>query len=129
MADIKALELLSSLSRSENTISRVTIQTTYGLVVEVTEDSTLDIRLSNPLRIQQPQALFWSLDNGGTDTTFSLITKHLSSGTSRTGRETRATKHMSTKMFWKSDTANCGPTHSAPGSRNTPRLSRLTNAN
>jgi hypothetical protein len=48
MAGIKALELLSSLSRSENTISRVTIQTTYGLVVEVTEDSTLDIRLSNP---------------------------------------------------------------------------------
>jgi hypothetical protein len=49
MASIKAVELLSSISRAKNTISRVTIQTTYGLVVEVTEDSTLNIRLSDSL--------------------------------------------------------------------------------
>lgn len=47
MANFKTPKLISALEKTQNpSISRVTIQTHYGLVVEESVDGTLDVRLS-----------------------------------------------------------------------------------
>ncbi|KAK4152635.1 hypothetical protein C8A00DRAFT_34665 [Chaetomidium leptoderma] len=50
MADPKTINILSALTRTEDVVSRVMIETTYGLILETTADGGFDVRcrLSKP---------------------------------------------------------------------------------
>jgi hypothetical protein len=50
----KPLEALSLLAKAEGAISRLSIQTPYGLIVEAASDGAVDVRLSDELSKHSP---------------------------------------------------------------------------